>query len=256
MGTTLVPGWLVPAYTRSAAGAGATADPAQIHAAGQRLLDRWSEPARHFHGVSHLVDLLQHVDELQQETQHPHIVRLAAWYHGAIFDAAERAAYANRGGEDEVASAQYARDELSALGLPEASVDKVAALVAGLVRHSTGHGDAAVLSDADLAILAAEPRRYKQYVHAVREEYSHIPEARYLAARRAIVSKLLGRERIYITPLCVNWERQARQNLTAELAWLDRADEKCRLDTAALSSAAVAEAVAREAGSASAHSSR
>lgn len=256
MGTTLVPGWLVPAYMRAAVSAGATADQAQIQSAGQRLLDRWCEPARYFHGVSHLVDLLQHVDELQQETQHPHIVRLAAWYHGAIFDADERAAYANRGGEDEVASAQYAREELSALGLPAASVDKVAALVAGLVRHSTGQGDAAVLSDADLAILAADPRRYKQYVKAVRDEYSHIPEARYLAARRAIVTKLLGRERIYITPLCGDWERQARQNLTAELAWLDRDDERCRLDTAALSSAAVADAVARDAENAAAHSAR
>ncbi|GMA35106.1 HD domain-containing protein [Demequina litorisediminis] len=233
MGTTVIPGWLVPAYSRAAVGAGATADPRDVQAAGDRLVYRWSEPTRRFHGIGHLVDLLQYVDELQQETQHPHIVRLAAWYHGAIFDAAERAAYAKRGGEDEVASAQYARDELSQAGLEAAAVDKVANLVAGLARHATGLGDAAVLSDADLAVLASDPQRYKHYVKSVREEYAHIPTERFLAARRAIVTKILSRERIYTTPLGQGWEAQARQNLQAELAWLSREDQVL-LDTAAL----------------------
>ncbi|MFN3867073.1 MAG: hypothetical protein ACK4MD_10235 [Demequina sp.] len=164
------------------------------------------------------------MDELQQETHSPHAVRLAAWYHGAVFDAAEAAAYAHRGGEDEAASAEVARTELTALGVPEPAIDAVTTMVVGLARHSApaDGGDAAVLSDADLAILASDPQRYRQYLTKVREEYAHIPMRDYLEARRAIVSRLLARTPLYTSPLGRGWERQARENLTAELARIDR----------------------------------
>ena len=44
------------------------------------------QPGRHFHNIRHLTDVLARVDELE-ETHEPDLVRLAAWYHGAIFDA-------------------------------------------------------------------------------------------------------------------------------------------------------------------------
>lgn len=219
------PAWLLPAFVREAVAAGATASEDEIAEAGSRLLRRWENPARHFHDIRHLVELLTRVDELQQETRLPHCVRLAAWYHGAVFASDAESAYAARGGEDEDASAEFARLELRELGLPEAKIDAVATMVHGLSRHAMAaeSPDAAVLSDADLAILAADPQRYKSYLHDVRAEYAEIPEDRFLRSRREIVKKLLGRERLYTSPLGANWESQARQNLTAELARLDKA---------------------------------
>lgn len=224
MSLSTIPPWLVPSFARAVAGVGGTASSQEVEATARRLLERWNEPERSYHGVSHLVDLLQHVDELQQETHSPHAVRLAAWYHGAVFDAAESAAYAHRGGEDEAASAELAREELTQLGVAQKCVDAVVAMVAGLARHSTpaDGGDSAVLSDADLAILASDPQRYRQYLHKVREEYSHIPAHDYLQARKAIVGKLLSRSPLYTSPLGSGWERQARENLTAELTRIDR----------------------------------
>jgi len=224
MPASTVPAWLVPAFTRAATAAGATASTPQIDAAAHRLLERWTEPDRRYHDLSHLVDLLQHVDELNQECHNLHAVRLAAWYHGAVFDAAESAAYARRGGEDEVASAEVAREDLTRLGVPEAAVEAVVGMVAGLARHSseTNSVDAAVLSDADLAILASDPQRYRLYLEKVRDEYRHIPTADYMHARREIVDRLLSRDRLYTSPLGAGWERQARENLTAERARLDR----------------------------------
>lgn len=218
------PEWLLPAYARAAQGAGATASETAIDSAGRRLLDRWMAPERKYHNVRHLVDLLQHVDQLQQETHHPHRVRLAAWYHGAVFDAAESAAYARRGGEDEHASAEFAREELTELGLSEAAVDDVVAMVQALARHSSSASspDCGVLCDADLAILAADPQRYKSYLEDVRAEYAHIPTEDFVKARRSIVEKLLARERLYVSPLGAGWETQARQNLTAELVRLTK----------------------------------
>ena len=224
MSTTTVPAWLAPAYARAAVAAGATAPAADIDAAADRLIERWREPERRYHDLAHLVDLLKHVDELQQETHQPHHVRLAAWYHGAVFDADESAAYAGRGGEDEAASAEVAREDLQSLGVPQQTAEAVASMVEGLARHAaTGDGaDAAVLSDADLAILASDPQRYRDYLQRVREEYAHIPQDRYLEARRRIVEKLLSRERLYTSPMGGTWERPARENLTAERSRLTR----------------------------------
>lgn len=226
------PAWLLPAYARAATGAGSTAPAAAIESAGTRLLACWAEPRRHFHNVRHLVDLLQHVDELQQETHNPHVVRLAAWYHGAVFSSDEADAYAHRGGEDEDASAEYARTELAGLGVPADAIDAVVTMVKALARHTRTpiSSDCAVLCDADLAVLASDPQRYKKYLQDVREEYSYIPERKFLEARRAIVQKLLTRPQLYVSPLGANWEQSARQNLAGESSRIDKA--LARLDAA------------------------
>ncbi|MGV8977945.1 MAG: hypothetical protein ACOH17_07865 [Cellulomonas sp.] len=218
------PQWLLAAFVRSAVGAGATAERDDIRAVGEKLLDKWSSPGRRYHNLRHLVDVLARVDELAEETHEPDLVRLAAWYHGAIFDAAEIAAYANRGGEDEVASALLARTDLLELGVPEARVGRVHALVNALVRHAPNPSDfdCAVLCDADLAMLAVDPQRYKVYLHDIRAEYEHLPVEHYLRARLRILRKLLARPSLFVSPLGAAWEEPARQNLSAELQRIEK----------------------------------
>jgi predicted metal-dependent HD superfamily phosphohydrolase len=218
------PQWLLAAFVRSAAAAGATADRDGVRAVGLKLLEKWSSPGRDFHNLRHLVDVLARVDELAEETHEPDLVRLAAWYHGAIFDAADAAAYANRGGEDEVASAVLAREELLTLGVPVPSAERVHDLVIALVRHTPNPADfdCAVLCDADLAMLAAEPQRYKAYLHDVRAEYAHLPVEHYLRARLKILRKLIARPSLFVSPLGAVWEESARQNLSAELQRVEK----------------------------------
>jgi predicted metal-dependent HD superfamily phosphohydrolase len=208
MGVYDAPQWLLSAFSRSAAGAGATAPAERIREVGAELIERWTGPGRTYHNLRHLTDVLARVDELAEETHEPELVRLAAWYHGAIFDAADVAAYANRGGEDEVASARLAREQLTELGVPAPAVERVHTMVIALVRHAADPSDfdCAVLCDADLAMLAAEPQRYKAYLHDVREEYAQIPMADYL----------------FVSPLGAAWEEPARQNLAAELHKLEK----------------------------------
>lgn len=216
--------WLLPAWVRTCIGAGATSPVEEIEHVGERLLARWSEPGRHFHNTRHLVDVLAHVDELAEEAHEPELVRLAAWYHGAVFDAAERASFAHRGGEDERASAALARLELGGLGLDQRAVDRVAELVTALARHTPrpGDDDCAVLCDADLAMLAAEPQRYKAYLTALRAEYAHIPVEDFVRARIAILRRLQERPRLFASPLGHPWEEPARQNVDAELQRLEK----------------------------------
>ena len=243
MGVHDAPQWLLSAFVRSVQAVGGTADTDEIRRTGEALLVRWTAPERHFHNLRHLVDVIARVDELTEETYDPELVRLAAWYHGAIFDSAERAAYANRGGEDEVASARLAYDELTALGVPAEKAQRVHDLVVRLARHNPDPADpdSAVLCDADLAMLATEPQRYRTYLEDLRAEYAHVPVDKFLQAREHILRKLLARKQLFVSPLSERWEEPARQNLTAELARVEK--ELAKLTGAAAADAAAAEPV-------------
>jgi predicted metal-dependent HD superfamily phosphohydrolase len=84
---------------------------------------------------------------------------------------------------------------------------------------STPTGDAAVLVDADLAILGAEPGAYSAYSTAIRTEYRHLDDAVWRRGRSAVLAGFLARATIYTTPSAQAWwESRARLNLLAELS--------------------------------------
>jgi len=219
MGAQHAPHWLLPAYVRSVTALGATAPREQIEAAGRRLLERWCSPDRHHHDVTHLVAVLQRVDALAQETHSPEIVRVAAWYHGAVFDTLRLSGYERAAGENKPASAELAVSELTALGVPDRVAARVRDIILSLVRHDADPTDVdcMALCDADLGILAAEPQKYKDYRTRVREEFAHIDPRAYIEARIAIITRLLARRKLFLSPLASAWEEPARQNLAAEL---------------------------------------
>lgn len=230
--TSDAPQWFLRSFVRSVQGAGATADTEAIEEVGQVLLGRWSDEHRHFHNLRHLAAVLHRVDQLAEETHEPDLVRLGAWYHGAVFSSEKKVAEAAEGGEQSTASANLARDELTALGVPQRAADRVAALVNAIVRHAPDPADfdAAVLNDADLAMLAAEPQRYKEYKSAVRAEYAHIPTDVYLKARIRVIERLLARTSLFLSPMGAAWEEPARQNLDMELHRLRKEQAKLAAD--------------------------
>lgn len=219
MGVADVPQWLLPAYVQSMSHAGASASREQLRDMGTNLITLWSTPDRAFHNLRHLIDLLTRVDELSEETRNPDLVRLAAWYHGAIFSVSADQAMHRNGGEDEAASAALAYEELTAAGVSEKNADRVSELIMNLRRHDlpTSDIDAAALSDADLGCLAIEPQRYREYSRLIYSEYAHLPLLTYLRTRTTIVRKLLARDRLFASPLGQHWELPARENLEAEL---------------------------------------
>ncbi len=216
------PQWLLPAFVRSVRAVGSTAPVDQIQATGENLIRAWSTPDRHFHNLRHVIDLLARVDELAEETHYPDVMRLATWYHGAVFSSCREQTYRRNGGEDEVASAVLAANDLKGLGVPDTTVDRVCQLILNLKRHNLPPKDmdAMALSDADLGTLAVEPQQYKKYRAQVYAEYAHLPVEDYLTARAAIVTKLLERDRLFSSPMGARWETAARENLAAELRGL------------------------------------
>lgn len=183
---------------------------------GRDLLKRWAEPQRRYHTTAHLQAVLDHIDALADGADSPDAVRLAAWFHDAV--------YRPDRSENEERSAQLAVRALREAGLDEALIEEVARLVRLTVSHDPADGDrnGEVLCDADLAILGSTPEAYAAYTAAVREEYGFVPEDTFRAGRAAILRQLLALPVLYRSPTArERFDAQARANLTAELAQLE-----------------------------------
>ena len=76
------------------------------------LLDRWGEEHRNYHGRTHLLAVLEALDQLTEPAAVPRTVQLAAWFHDAV--------YRGVAGQDEEESARLAEDRLAGAGLPPA----------------------------------------------------------------------------------------------------------------------------------------
>jgi len=180
---------------------------------GRALIDRWRQPHRRYHNADHLTAVLSHVDTLAEHAADADAVRLAAWYHDAVYD--------GKPGEDELASAALAEQELSRLGLAADRLTEVVRLVRLTASHQPEPGDrnGEVLCDADLAVLAGDAAEYGAYAAAVRAEYAHVPDELFRLGRAQVLHHLLAMPTIFRTSAArERWEQRARENLRAELS--------------------------------------
>lgn len=179
-------------------------------ALGESLLDRWSEPHRRYHNLDHLAAVLAVVDRYADLAVDADAVRLAAWFHDAVYDPTAW--------DNEERSAQLAEAELAGRAAGRAAeTGRLVRLTAG---HTVGAGDAngALLTDADLAILAAAPADYDRYAKAVRAEYAHVPDDAFRAGRAAVLAALAALPELYrAVPERTEWDARARANLAREL---------------------------------------
>lgn len=176
-----------------------------------QLLAAWGSDERGYHDLEHLREVVDRLAELGADDA---AVLLAAWFHDAVYDGQPEA---------EERSAQWAERALPAAGMAAGDVAEVARLVRLTEFHRPDPGDAAgeAITDADLAILAAGPSRYAQYVAGVRREYAHVSDADFAAGRAAVLTDLLAKQTLFHTAYArAAWEEPARANLARELASL------------------------------------
>ena len=182
---------------------------------GAALLARYGEPHRRYHTAEHLAKVLRTIDELAGDHD-LFLVRLAAWFHDAV--------YVIPPGQlpNEEASARLALRELSRAGLEQEDLTQVARLVRLTATHQPGSRDpeGELLCDADLAILAAPPEEYADYVAAIRAEYARVPEPEFVAGRLEILTRLAEGE-IFRTSKGRELIDAARANLLAECEALE-----------------------------------
>ncbi|QYJ02678.1 hypothetical protein KUV85_10035 [Nocardioides panacisoli] len=179
----------------------------------EELLAAWRDEHRGYHDLAHLTAVLARLDELAAAgTAYDDLpVRLAAWFHDAVYDG-ERDA--------EERSAAWAEEALPGL-VDEATVAEVARLVRVTEEHRPAEDDAngCALSDADLAILAAPREQYDAYVAAVRTEYADLPDEVFNRGRADVLRSLAEKPRLFHTAhATARWEAPARENLERELS--------------------------------------
>ncbi|MFC8816744.1 HD domain-containing protein [Streptomyces rochei] len=200
-----------------ARGPGGGPDPAPY---ADNLLARWREPQRRYHTLAHLTAVLDYIDVLEEHADDPDAVRLAAWFHDAV--------YLPERSENEERSARLAERALPEAGVPAGRTAEVARLVRLTVTHAPAEDDrdGQVLCDADLAILASPPSAYAAYTAAVRQEYHFVPDDAFREGRAAILRRLLALPALFHTPHGRRaWEATARYNLTGELEMLSPGGE-------------------------------
>jgi predicted metal-dependent HD superfamily phosphohydrolase len=128
------------------------------------LVAAYSEPHRHYHNLEHLGEMFRVASRLATHSDDPVAVQLAIWFHDAIYDP--------RAKDNEARSAAFAAETLGSLGVPVATIERVASLVNATAHLAAAEPpadrDTVVLLDADLAILGAAEERYRRYAGDIR----------------------------------------------------------------------------------------
>lgn len=176
------------------------------------LVARYGEPHRRYHTLRHLREMLHEFAESAGDAQHPAEVAAAIWFHDAIYDPTRH--------DNEERSAQLAQSVLGEAGVRPDVCARIGALIlATSHRASSCAGDAQLLVDIDLGVLAADRDRFIEYERQVREEYAFVPDSTFREKRRAILQGFLARPHIYGSARFRNrWEAAARANLAWSIA--------------------------------------
>lgn len=195
--------------------------PALVHL----LAEAYAEPPRGYHHLGHVDEVLGWYDwaGAQVAWRQPREVFVATLFHDAVYVPGAR--------DNEARSAALAVEVLAgraACGALEELRGIDAARVAELIALTARHGqlaadevddEAARFLDCDLAILAAEPARYRRYTQEIAGEYRALPAEAYRQGRRAFVTSLAARPRLFLSELFHRaLDARARENLAAELA--------------------------------------
>jgi predicted metal-dependent HD superfamily phosphohydrolase len=131
--------------------------------AGRWLLDAYGAANRAYHNLAHLAHCLAEFDAVRTRAADPAAAELGIWFHDSVYDPARA--------DNEERSADWARGVLAYLGAGEALTADVAAIVLA-TRHAgpppAEPADAALVADADLAILGQPPAAFEAFEQAIR----------------------------------------------------------------------------------------
>lgn len=176
---------------------------------GRELLGHWTQPHRRYHDLRHLHESLDAAQILRG--QEP-LVYLALWFHDVVLTGRR---------DDEEQSARLASEKLSGIGMPQADIEQVCRLIMITRDHHPDPTDipGGIVSDADLAILAASVDRYDESVADLRREM-HVSDSRWVQWRRSLAVTRL-RQPLFHSPTGKRmFQEAARKNLLRELTLL------------------------------------
>lgn len=176
----------------------------------QELLRLYQQDHRHYHNLVHVSECLSEFRDVFTVCEDANACEMAIWYHDIIYEPGEPT--------NERLSANKARFDCMRLHVSEKLSDKVFNLILSTTHTNDVIGDAAFVSDIDLAIFARPWERYSEYEAQIRKEYSMYSDKEYLAGRALFLDGMLRKPHIYFTDYFRNkYEKIAKANIALSL---------------------------------------
>jgi predicted metal-dependent HD superfamily phosphohydrolase len=171
---------------------------------------QYSKQNRYYHTLEHLDHLVRELSSIRTQIDDWLTLVFSVAYHDIIYN--------TRRSDNEEKSADFAAERLSLIKMPKDKIDKCRQQILATKVHSiSSDNDTNLFTDADLAILGAEPDRYKTYTEQIRKEYSLYPDFLYKPGRKKVLTHFLQMPVIYKTSsFAEKYERQARENIHRE----------------------------------------
>lgn len=191
-----------------------------------KIMMAYSEFYRSYHNLLHLKEALACAEDICRQInlneKQVKIVMAAIFFHDVVQHASP-SKHSN-----ERLSAQYAYDYLSSFS--DIDVPTVRKLILGTENHrdegevGRDYDLQSIVNYADLQILAADEKRYAEYLEGIKNEYlAFDPEYgsifRFYNLRQIFLQDILAKKRIYNPALDekINLEEKARVNIKTEL---------------------------------------
>lgn len=173
-----------------------------------RITQRYSEPHRRYHNMSHIGQMFNAMTELRFELTTLQIIAIYGHdlvYHPSAKDNEEKSA----------------REMISLCDdLTENQIVIVKVIIMSTKSHvpfPAALGQSEKVIDLDLSILASNEEDYKRYVSQVRQEYYMIKDEYFNAGRKEFLKEFLKRDKIFQTTIGIEkLEQAARDNMMAE----------------------------------------
>ena len=177
----------------------------------------YSNQKRHYHNLHHLEHLLNELFEVKEKIKDWDVLLFSLFYHDLVYNPLRR--------DNEERSIIIAENRLATIDVPSGKIDACKKQILATKAHEkTEDGDTDFFIDADLSVLGQDWNDYKNYVTAIRKEYSLYADNLYYPGRKAVVQHFLQMDRIFKTEyFFAKYEAQARQNLQQELENIEQA---------------------------------
>lgn len=186
-----------------------TSEPDDAARLWQEIEKCYNRSDRHYHTLAHLENLLNELRPHRDSTNW-HTIVFAIAYHDAVYNTLKS--------NNEEKSADLAVKRLASIAFPEAGRVQCQKLILATKKHEFADDETNLFTDADLAILGAEPYVYKAYTEQIRREYKIYPDLVYRPGRKKVLQHFLEMDAIYKTEAFRGrYEDPARANLYTEL---------------------------------------
>jgi predicted metal-dependent HD superfamily phosphohydrolase len=182
------------------------------------ILSRHSESHRYYHNMSHLIDLMQLLNEYEHHLIDKNAVILSILFHDIIYNPSSDR------NEDDSASLWLSLFEN--LIQPDL-MEKVRYYIMATKAHdvsSSFDDDLKLFIDMDMSIVGRDEADYYLYASKIRKEYIHIDRQEYMTKRAQFLRSVFSENEKYIFASEIfrnRYEKQARDNMKWECQYLE-----------------------------------